>query len=149
MYDAIFAPTDGSARSEVALEHAIDLATQYDATLHTQYVVESSPAFGNNIDSETEEEIYGSLFDAGDRAVAAVADRAKTADLEVETSVVRGVPHETILEYVDENDVDLVVMATSGRTGSSRELIGSVAERVVRSSPVPVVTVNVDEDDSA
>lgn len=144
MYDTVLAPTDGSDRSEAALAHAIDLADQYDATLHTQYVVESSPAFGSTIDDETEEEIYGSLFDAGERAVDAVVERAEAAGLDVESSVTRGVPHEEVLEYVEENDVDAVVMATSGRTGASKELIGSVAERVVRSSPAPVLTVNVD-----
>ncbi|EMA46233.1 universal stress protein [Halobiforma nitratireducens] len=145
MYDRVFAPTDGSDRSEAALEHAIDLASTYDATLHTQYVVESSPAFGNDLDGDTEEEVYGSLFDAGERAVESVATRGSTEGLEVETAVSRGIPHEEILAYVEENDIDLVVMATSGRTGTSRELIGSVAERVVRASPVPVVTVNVDD----
>ncbi|AFZ74793.1 universal stress protein [Natronobacterium gregoryi] len=146
MYDTVFAPTDGSDRSETALAHALDLADRYDATLHTQYVVESSPAFGSTLDDDAEEDIYGSLFDAGERAVDDVVDRAEESGLEVESSVVRGVPHEEILEYVDENDVDIVVMATSGRTGTSRELIGSVAERVIRSSPVPVVTVNVGDE---
>lgn len=147
MYDSVLAPTDGSDRSSAALEHAIDLTKRYDATLHTQYVVESSPAFSSDLDEETEEDIYGSLYDAGRRAVDRVVDRAEESGLtDVETAVDRGIPHEEILGYVDRNGVDIVVMATAGRTGSSRELIGSVAERVVRSAPVPVVTVNVDEE---
>ncbi|SDR10942.1 universal stress protein [Natronobacterium texcoconense] len=146
MYETVLAPTDGSDGSDTALAHAIDLADKYDATLHTQYVVESSPAFGDTLDDDAEEDIYGSLFDAGERAVADVTERGEEAGLEVESSVVRGVPHEEILDCIDENDVDIVVMATSGRTGTSRELIGSVAERVVRSSPVPVVTVNVGDE---
>ncbi|WP_117365810.1 universal stress protein [Natrarchaeobaculum sulfurireducens] len=143
MYDTVLAPTDGSDGSHAALKHALDLASTYDATLHTQYVVESSPAFAADLDDATEEEVYGSLYDAGRRTVEEVTARADAAGIDdVETSVDRGVPHEEILAYVDEHDVDLVVMATAGRTGSSRELIGSVAERVVRASPAPVVTVN-------
>ncbi|RQH02525.1 universal stress protein [Natrarchaeobius oligotrophus] len=146
MYDTILVPTDGSEKSNGALEHAIDLASTYDATLHAQYVVESSPAFSAELDPETEDEIYGSLFEAGRRAVEDVAARADDDDgvTDVETAVERGRPHEEILAHVDDADVDLVVMATAGRTGASRELIGSVAERVVRSSPVPVLTVNAD-----
>ncbi|RQG94210.1 universal stress protein [Natrarchaeobius chitinivorans] len=147
MYDTILVPTDGSEKSTVALEHAIDLASTYDATLHAQYVVESSPAFSAELDETTEEEIYGSLFDAGRRAVDEVAARADDDGVpEVETVVDRGRPHEEILGYADDADVDLVVMATAGRTGESRELIGSVAERVVRSSPVPVLTVAADDE---
>ncbi|THE64706.1 universal stress protein [Salinadaptatus halalkaliphilus] len=142
MYDSVFAPTDGSDRSDIALEHAIDLAETYDATLHTQYVVQSSPAFESDLDDDVEADVYGSLFDAGERAVDAVADRATAAGLtDVETAVDRGQPHEEILEYVERNDIDIVVMATAGRTGPSRELLGSVTERVIRMSPVPVVTV--------
>ncbi|MFP8952822.1 universal stress protein [Natrialbaceae archaeon A-arb3/5] len=146
MYDAVFVPTDGSDKADAALPHAIDLAKRHDATLHTQYVVESSPAFAGTLDDETEDAIYGSLVDAGREAVNEIADRAEQSALDaVETSVERGIPHEEILAYVDRHDVDIVVMATAGRTGSSRELIGSVAERVVRSAPVPVVTVRDDE----
>ena len=142
MYETILFPTDGSDRSETALAHAVDLAKQYDATVHVQYVVESSPAFSADLDEDTTEDIYGSLFDAGERTVADVADRARDMGLEsVETTVDQGVPHETILEYATTADADLIVMATAGRTGTSRELIGSVAERVVRSSSVPVLTV--------
>lgn len=57
------------------------------------------------------------------------------------TEVVEGNPHEKILEYVSEHDIDMVVMGTHGRTGLDRALMGSVAERVVRRSPVPVLTV--------
>lgn len=147
MYDSVLVPTDGSDKSNAALTHAIDIANKYDATFHTQYVVESSPAFGSEIDEETEQEVYGSLLEAGERAVEDVADRAESAGVPaVETAVDRGIPHEKILEYVDRNDIDLIVMTTSGKTGVSREMIGSVAERIVRSSPVPVVTVNLDDE---
>ena len=146
MYDTVLAPVDGSDAANRALTHAIDLAKQYDATLHTIYVVESSPAFETELDEVTEAEVYGSLFDAGERVVTDAAERADDDGVPtVETAVDRGLPHETILEYVDRTDTDLVVMGTSGRSDQARELLGSVAERVIRSSPVPVVTVTDDD----
>lgn len=61
--------------------------------------------------------------------------------------IVEGNPHEEILEYVSEHDIDMVVMGTHGRTGIDRVVMGSVAERVVRQSPVPVLTVRGKEQD--
>jgi nucleotide-binding universal stress UspA family protein len=56
----------------------------------------------------------------------------------VEERLVDGVPHQAILNYVSETPVDLVVMGTHGQTGAQEQSVGSVAERVVRRSPVPV-----------
>jgi nucleotide-binding universal stress UspA family protein len=66
----------------------------------------------------------------------------------VETAVVVGTVHRSIRSYVEENDIDLVVMGTHGRQGIERFLLGSVTERTVRTSPVPVLTVRAagDED---
>jgi len=63
------------------------------------------------------------------------------ADLPVETATEQGIPRDVILDYADGADVDMIVMATHGRTGLEHYLIGSVTEKIVRRSPVPVVTV--------
>ncbi|MGD8563563.1 MAG: universal stress protein [Desulfarculaceae bacterium] len=57
-------------------------------------------------------------------------------------SVVTGEPADKILEYIDKNAVDMVVMGTHGRQGITEVVLGSVARRIVRRSPVPVLTVN-------
>jgi nucleotide-binding universal stress UspA family protein len=59
----------------------------------------------------------------------------------IEGVVAQGAPHQAILDYVDEHDIDLVVMGTHGRTGLDRYLLGSVTEKVVRLSDAPVLTV--------
>jgi nucleotide-binding universal stress UspA family protein len=64
----------------------------------------------------------------------------------VTTEVLQGDPVETIADYAGEYGVDLVVMGTHGRGGVSRMLLGSVTERVVRTAPVPVLTVRVDDE---
>jgi len=78
---------------------------------------------------------------AVENTVAALPD-----DVSVETAIVEGVPRTEILDYVGDAGMDMVVMGTHGRTGLDHYLIGSVAEKVVRRSPVPVVTVRLTED---
>lgn len=137
MYDSILVPTDGSDTAQVAVEHAIDHAKRYDAALHTLYVVEEPPS-----DEAASPNVLEALESTGKRAIQDVTDAAEAADVgTVEGSVAEGSPYRAILEYVDRNDIDLVVMGTHGRTGLDRYLLGSVTEKVVRSSPVPVLTV--------
>jgi nucleotide-binding universal stress UspA family protein len=76
-----------------------------------------------------------------------VATAGTAAGVESVTTDVRpGTPHREILAYVEEHDADLVVLGTRGQTGLERYLLGSVTERVLRSSPVPVMTVRQPED---
>ncbi|MFB6281943.1 MAG: universal stress protein [Haloferacaceae archaeon] len=138
MYDEILVPTDGSAAAERAIEHAVDLAGRYDARIHAFYVVDTS-AYAALEGAGTA--VVDALEDQGREAVAAVVDAAEAAGVPAERVVRDGSPHRNILDYIDEAGVDLVVMGTHGRRGIDRYLLGSVTERVVRSSPVPVLTV--------
>jgi len=124
MYDTILVPTDGSNVAAVAVDAAIDLARRFDADVHALSVRES------DVD--------------GERATAAVADRAEAAGIGAVTAVVDadGPVYRAILSYADDHDVDCLVMGTHGRTGLDRFVLGSVAERTLRESPVPVVTVH-------
>jgi nucleotide-binding universal stress UspA family protein len=137
MYDNVLVPTDGSDASLEAVDHAIDVARTFDATLHTLYVVELS-ALPAEFDPAR---VYDELEEEGRSAVGVVTDRADEADVPVKAYVGSGPPHRAILDYVDEHDVDLIVMGTHGRTGLDRYLLGSVTEKVVRLSSVPVLTV--------
>ena len=78
---------------------------------------------------------------AADDPLAEAAETARAAGADVETVRVLGQPASAILGYLDENPVDQVVMGSRGRTGLDRLLLGSVAERAVRRSPVPVTVV--------
>ena len=73
----------------------------------------------------------------------AIVDEVANAldGVETRTAVLGGTPHEVILDYADDHDVDLVVMGTHGRTGIDRYLLGSVTEKVVRLADTPVLTV--------
>lgn len=132
MYQDVLIPTDGSDGTRRSLTHGLAVADRFDATVHALSVVPEGP-FGTE-DGET-------ATAAAERAVERVETEARQAGLEAVTAVDQGVPHEAILAYVADNDVDMVVMGTQGRTGLDRVLLGSVAERVVRLADVPVVTV--------
>ncbi|GAB6877761.1 universal stress protein [Halorubrum gandharaense] len=138
MYDEILVPTDGSPASDAAIEHAIDLAAKYDARVHALYVVDGAAYSTLEAGSEI---VIEALESEGEEATERVAEAAEEAGVENVTTVTTGTAYRSISEYVDENDIDMVVMGTHGRKGLDRYLLGSVTERVVRTSEVPVLTV--------
>ena len=151
MYDRILVPTDGSETAEKAVEHALDLAEQYGTEVHALYVVDTnamSLSLGGEQLDRIEQGHYGEMEEVrerADRATGYVADRAADRGLETVEHVSAGRPHDMIANYVDSNDIDLVVMGSHGRSGVRRALLGSVTERTLRSTPAPVLVVDADE----
>ncbi len=141
MYDDILIPTDGSEAVGDAVDHALELAGTYDATVHVLYAI--TPLYAPETGFE---QVYSAMEEEGEAAVDEIARRASAAGVSTETAVVRGTAHRQILDYVDDAGIDLVVMGTHGRTGLDRYLVGSVTEKVVRLSEVPVLTVRHDPD---
>ena len=138
MYDEILVPTDGSEAAEAAIEHALELAGQYGGRIHGLYVVDTSIAASADVGSEV---LIDSLEKEGETALERLSDRVAAADVPMTTETVRGNPHRQIVSYVEDHDIDLVVMGTHGRSGVERFLLGSVTERVVRSCDAPVLVV--------
>ncbi|WP_227377757.1 universal stress protein [Haladaptatus halobius] len=152
LYDTILLPVDGSNRAEEAAEHGLQVAKLCDATVHVLYVVQPlqqstvDPAHELGPVSEADLEETRIAFEkVGEQATAAIAETANQLDLETVTAVQRGFADETILDYIDDHDIDLVVMGTHGRTGLSRYFLGSVTERVIRSAPIPVLVLRPSE----
>ena len=146
MYDRILFPTDGTEGANAALDHAIDHAQRYDAELHVLYVVEENwPVM-----EAGQAQLLDALEEAGERAIDDARDRAKAEGVgSIRGTVAGGSPYRAILEYIDDHDIELVVMGTHGRRGIDRYLLGSVAEKVVRSADCPVMTVRAAGDDEA
>ena len=143
MYERILVPTDGSSGVERAVEHAVDLARTYGAELHVLNVVNIA-SLSAGVNSEA---VVENLEDQGEELTYRVAEQATDAGVEdVTCEVTHGIPHQAILDYAEEEDVDLVVMGTHGRTGLEHYLLGSVTEKVVRTSDVPVLTVRASEE---
>jgi nucleotide-binding universal stress UspA family protein len=145
MYDAILVPTDGSPAADHAVDHAVELAETYGATIHALYVVDA--ALYSSLEAGVDA-VLDALEREGEAAVGEVQSRCEAAGIETETAVLVGTVHRSIREYVEDHDIDLVVMGTHGRKGIERFLLGSVAERTVRTSSVPVLTVHTREDES-
>lgn len=142
MYGRILVPTDGSPEVERAVSHAIELAGAHGATVHAIYVVNA--ASYTTLPMETAWEGVGDMLrEDGQAALDRVTEQGEAAGVDVETALVEGSPSREIVRYAEETGCDLVVMGTHGRGGIDRLLLGSVAERVVRSSTVPVLTVRV------
>ncbi|SMO81922.1 universal stress protein [Halorubrum cibi] len=137
MYDDVLIPTDGSEGVERSLEHAIPLAIHHDATVHALYVVDRRVA--NASSGDLHDEIVDDLETQGEEAVAAVAERAEEAGLDVETSVIHGTPDTEIVGYAEEAGIDVIVMSPEGKSPRERiRSLGSVSDRVTDDATVPV-----------
>jgi nucleotide-binding universal stress UspA family protein len=139
----VLAPTDFSPHSERAVRFACDLAARFGAELHLVNVLSEiipagpdpmlMPVMPPQFYQESEERATETL-----RNLLQPAWGKPTA---VTTAVRWGSPVEAIVDYAKEQSIDLIVIATHGRTGLSHVLLGSVAERIVREAPCPVLTI--------
>ncbi|ELY65745.1 universal stress protein [Natrinema versiforme] len=149
MYDRILLPTDAEAGTELATEHAVAVAEHAGAELHLLYVVDSDvyDAYSGDEYVHEFEGLEAALEQIGEDALGAAAEAAREAGLDPTTVVRRGRPHEEILAYADEADVDLVVMGSTERPGDYRQLLGSVTDRVARLASRPVTIVKTPVED--
>ncbi|EMA05058.1 Nucleotide-binding universal stress protein, UspA family [Haloarcula vallismortis] len=134
----VLVPTDGSRGAELAVTQGIAVAKATGATLHLLHVVETA-GLGPETRSGRKE---GELTDRASEIVAEATERVEEASLDsVTTAIEYGTPSKVICDYIDENEVDLAMMGTHGRTDFSRYVMGGVSAKIVRTSPVPVVWV--------
>lgn len=151
MYDDILLATDGTVASENAASHAIELAATHDANLHVVYVVDESvyTAYsGDEYVDEAEGPEHG-LEEAGEEALDAVRKQAAAAGVDVMDELRHGDPAETIIDYADEADADLLVLGTQQRPDEYRALLGSVTDRVLRLTSRPAVVVKTESEAEA
>lgn len=142
MIERILLPTDGSEAAENAVDRAYELAEKFDAKLHALYVIEMEalPTFAN-LDSEPVREAHRRR---AEDLLAEIEENAPDG-VDVTTVIEEGHAEKYIVEYAEENDIDVITMGTHGREGLGRVLIGSVTERVVREAPCSVMVTPVDE----
>ncbi|MDZ7701672.1 MAG: universal stress protein [Halobacteriales archaeon] len=132
MYQRILVPTDGSDSATSAMEEAIALAEQFDAEVHVLHVIDDW-----RYDTTIESAVIP-LREEAETYVERCVATATEAGVAVQSEIELGRPARSILEYVDANDVDLVVMGTRGRAGLPKRLLGSVTDYVVTHADVPV-----------
>ena len=137
----ILAPTDFSECSKQAIAYAYELAQAFGATLVLLHVVEELPAYIGFIPPGGAAMLRADLERQARLDLAQVVPEAEAAEVEVTRQVVVGSPSHEIVQVAAAEKVDLIVIATHGRTGFSHLVMGSVAERVVRTAPCPVMTI--------
>ena len=141
MFDTVVVATDGSESVSRAADCALDLAARFDATVHALYVLDETQV--ESLPEDVHDEVRDALDEQSTEALEAVAaaNRERSDPVDLETVVRVGRPTERIIGYAEEVDADAVATGTRGRHGEHSFLLGSVAERVVRTCPVPVLTV--------
>ena len=142
----IVCPVDFSNASDEAARYAVALAGKVGAPrvdlIHVfQRPVYVVPEMGYYVDASVE----GSIRESLRRQLETLADRSAAEGVEIVTHLLEGVPYQAVVDHAEAVGADMIVMATHGRTGLTHFLLGSVAERVVRTSPVPVCTLRVEE----
>lgn len=148
MYDRILLSTDGTVASEQAESHATALAAAHDATLHALYVVDEDVVTaysGDEFVNEAEGPEHG-LEEHGEETLSRVERDAAAAGVEFVDAMEIGKPAETVVDYADDTDVDLVVLGTKRRADEYRSLLGSVTDRVLRLTARPVTVVKTEVD---
>ena len=136
MIETLVLATDGSESVRRAETVALDLADRFGATVHALYVLDETEVA--SAPEAVAADLRAALDAEGEAALSAVAEAAPG---DVVRAVRPGDPPGEIVAYATEVDADLVAIGTRGRHGEHRFLLGSVAERVVRQCPVPVLSV--------
>ncbi len=139
----IMVPTDFSEYSDRAVAQGVDIARQYHAKLFLVHVVRDDVHRGN-FDFTLPEDVLqdfkdGEVSSANTSIQKELDSFPKAKEVEVTTSVRHGIPYDEILKEEKEKDIDLVVIASLGKSGLAKYLIGSVARNVLHGSACPVL----------
>ena len=147
MFERILIATDGSKHSERAAETGIEMARLYGSAVTALYVVDISKEYAPLGDLTTKVAdsliagIRSNLQNEGNEATRKVEEMAEQAGIAVQRKITEGYPAEDIIRIAKEGDMNLIVMGGIGATGLDRFLLGSVADKVVRTSKVHVLVV--------
>jgi nucleotide-binding universal stress UspA family protein len=152
---SILWPTDGGEPSYKALEAAIAIAEKFNARIYALRVVAPVPPLvgpgyvqmvgagyepmaikGYDVPLYQQE-----LLKSAENDLSQVVAKKVPKEIEITREVKIGTPAEVIIEFAQEKDIDIIIMATHGRTGISRFMIGSVAEKTIRQSTIPLLVI--------
>ncbi|MBM4273507.1 MAG: universal stress protein [Deltaproteobacteria bacterium] len=139
----ILAPVDGSAASLEAHRLTLDLAGAFGAEEILLYVVDSSVlAELSRLSGQERPRLLHDMQESGSKLLATLSGEAKKRGVAVRVEMHEGIPDEIIMQEAERHRVDLIVMGKMGRKGHRRSLLGSVTERVLEASDLPVLVVS-------
>ena len=138
----ILLPTDFSKLSLTAAGYAVDLAKQYNARIHLLNVIEKTPPILtiHSLDL-SEEKIIKSIEEEARNSLEKTVSKLRKDGTEFIPVLKKGLDYQEIVSYSQKNNIDVIVIATHGRTGLLHTLIGSVAEKVIRYAKCPVLVI--------
>lgn len=146
-FKKIMVATDGSPCSGLVAEKGIDLARLSGGKVYAVYVVSTDylatingDTFPMSVDPYWES-VHEAWKKQGHEAVDSVKNLGEKNGINVEPVLLEGNPSEELIRYAEEEEMDIVVMGTLGKTGLDKLLLGSVAEKMVRHSKIPVMVV--------
>lgn len=140
-FKKILVPVDFSSHCKLAVKYAVAIARKFGGKLFLLYVsYDPEPAL-SRVHIPNYEEFRQNLLEKAAEDLADFIPPDLRKGLEAEEIVVEGVPHDEIVRQARNKEVDLIVMATHGRTGLSHVLMGSVTEKVLRHAPCPVLAI--------
>lgn len=139
MYENVLFATDGSDNARKTSEHAIGIADRFAATLHAIYVIETRTGYDNAIIDR--DQVRVNLEEIGTEALEDVRNRADERGVQTVTAIEEGVPATRILEYSEDNDIDMILVGERGHSAFKTVLLGSTTEAILHGSNVPVTVV--------
>ncbi len=141
MYKKILVPLDGSELSESVLSHVVTIATscQVPEVVLTRVREPLDKSVKETLDAKIASQLDEAYHDEAANYLEKIATTLKRKGIAVKVEVLSGKPAEEILKYSQRSGVDLIIMSTHGRSGVSRWVFGSVADKVIRQTEVPVL----------
>ena len=137
----ILIATDGSETANEAADFGIEMIGCTGAKVYALYVIDTTPYRSIPLDQIWSKETLDEFEKAGYEATSYVEKIGKAAGVEVESRVLRGHPAEKIVSFAEDNNIDMIIVGSLGKSGYERVLLGSVSEKVVRHARVPVLVV--------
>jgi nucleotide-binding universal stress UspA family protein len=147
MFEKILVAIDGSTHSERAAAAGIEMARLYGSVVTVLYVVDISKEYAplGDLVSKVVEDPFAAMRDTlqkqGDEAIKRIEEMAKAAGISAVRKIIEGYPADAIISVAEKENMDLIVVGYIGVSGLERFLLGSVADKVVRNSKVPVLVV--------
>ncbi|MFB6093469.1 MAG: universal stress protein [Halanaeroarchaeum sp.] len=136
-FENILVATDGSEAANRAGEHAVQLAGQYDGRVHALYVMDMGDAAFVATPADIQE-TRDRLEEKGTEYTDEIKLMAVDADVDVTTTVKSGIPEDEIREYIDDHDIDLLVVGKRGRSDPDKPMFGSLTGRLIGHLDIPV-----------
>ncbi len=137
----ILIATDGSETANEAADFGIEMIGCSGAKIYAVYVIDTSPYRSIPLDEIWSKETLDEFERAGYEATSYIEKIGKAAGAEVESRVLKGHPAEKILNFAEDNNIDMIIVGSLGKSGYERVLVGSVSEKIIRHAKIPVLVV--------